>query len=101
MAEHQAADLWVASRFGSSVVRLRGQVRQGQLSLPSFRGRCMSKGEPLGLTKVLKLASYLSMPGGGATTVEIMVTIVTAILKKQCLSQEGEGHKAATKLLQH
>ena len=35
-------------RFDTSVARLGGQVCQGQLSLPSFRGRYMSRGEEEG-----------------------------------------------------
>ena len=33
-------------RFGTSVTGLGGQVCQGQLCLPPFWGRYMSKGEP-------------------------------------------------------
>ena len=36
-------------RFGTSVEWLGGQVCQGQLSLPSFQGRYMSRGGTLGL----------------------------------------------------
>ena len=70
-----------------------GLVCQGQLSLPSFQGRYMSRGELPGLTKGLKLGSYCSGPGGyhGGT----LVTVVIAILK--AVSQGG--HTAATKLL--
>ena len=71
-----------------------GQVCQGQLSLPSFWGRYMSRGELSGLTKGLNLGSYRSRPGGyyGGT----LVTVVTAVLKAASLPG---GHTVATKLL--
>ena len=106
VANSQLGDTYIHSmhaggRFGTSVERLGGQVCQGQLSLPSFRGRYMgrgnfrlARGELPSLTKGLKLGSYRSGPGGyyGGT----LVTVVTAVLKA-VLSQGG--HTAATKLL--
>ena len=88
-------------RFGTSVAGLEGQVCQGQLSLPSFRGRYMSRGdlrlarrEFPGLTKGLKLESYCIGPGGycGGT----LVMVITAVLR--AVSLQG-GHTVATKLL--
>ena len=80
-------------RFGTSVERLGGQVCQGQLSLPSFQGRNMSRGnfrlargELLGLTKGLKLWSYLSRPGGYYSGT--LVTVLTAILNAVSLLEE-------------
>ena len=72
-------------RFGTSVTRLGHQVCQGQLSLPSFQGRYMSREGTLvleelpGLTKGLKYGSYCIGPGGyyGRT----LVMVITAILK--------------------
>ena len=64
-----------------------GQVCQGQLSLPSFRGRYMSSGGTLGfpggnsraLPRALKLGSYRSGPGGYYSGT--LVTVGTAVLK--------------------
>ena len=79
-----------------------GQVCQGQLGLPSFRGRYMSngdlrlaRGELPGLTKGLKLGSYHRGPGGYYSGTLVMV--VTAVLKAVYLLG---GHTAATELLQ-
>ena len=64
-------------RFGTSVKRLGGQVYQGQLSLPSFRGRYMSRGRTLrspgGISRALPRALNLGAITAGqwATTVEL------------------------------
>ena len=75
-------------RFGPSVERLRGQVCQGQLILPSFWGRYMSGGG----------GGTLGLPGGtpGGYYFRNLVTVVTAILKAVPLPGR---HTAATKLL--
>ena len=98
----------VGGRFGTSVEWLGGHVCQGQLSLPSFRGRYMSgggnlrlaRGELPGLTKGLKLGSYRSRPGGYYSGT--LVTVVTAVLKAVSLPEETySGYRALFEVFWH
>ena len=78
-----------------------GQVCQGQLSLPSFRGRYMSRGGTLGLPggnsqalpRALKTWELSQRPGGYYSGT--LVTVVTAVLKAVSLSG---GHTVAMEL---
>ena len=92
------------SSFGSSVGRLGGQVCQGQLNLPSFRGRYINRGGNLRFTrgnswalpKALNLEAITA--GQGGYYGGILVMVITAV-HKSSVSPMG-GHTAATKLLQ-